>query len=245
MALGLIAHLLNLLCSTVLLGFSLVFLRRYPNAFFRAWTTAFACNTGYIGTAMLLSQLHDPLALRLVAYACLSAAAAWLFKACALLLGRPASAWQRWVPVGGFVGSTALALGGVSHAFGTVPAGVINSIALVMLGATFLREVRTPSHPKGIRWLGWPLILLGLLPVLLPFPLVMRSGYDWLGFGTAGLLQATAAIGMLLYLTEEHWARELLEQRKLNRLKDELIAMIAHEVRTPLTSILGYVEFLE
>ncbi len=39
-------------------------------------------------------------------------------------------------------------------------------------------------------------------------------------------------------------ARDITEQRRVERMKDEFFALVSHELRTPLTSIVGYVETL-
>ncbi len=39
-------------------------------------------------------------------------------------------------------------------------------------------------------------------------------------------------------------AIDITEQKEMNRLKDELLSSVSHEMRTPLTAILGYAEYL-
>ncbi len=41
-----------------------------------------------------------------------------------------------------------------------------------------------------------------------------------------------------------HIAQDITEQKKLNKLKDDMISAVSHEMRTPLTAMLGFVEFL-
>ncbi len=41
-----------------------------------------------------------------------------------------------------------------------------------------------------------------------------------------------------------HIAHEVTEQKKMERAKDEMISAVSHEMRTPLTAMLGFVEFL-
>ena len=41
-----------------------------------------------------------------------------------------------------------------------------------------------------------------------------------------------------------HIAHDITEQKKMDRLKDEMISSVSHEMRTPLTAMLGFVEFL-
>ncbi|MBE0596341.1 MAG: PAS domain-containing protein, partial [Desulfuromonadales bacterium] len=41
-----------------------------------------------------------------------------------------------------------------------------------------------------------------------------------------------------------HIAQDITEQKKLEHLKDEMISSVSHEMRTPLTAMLGFVEYL-
>ncbi len=41
-----------------------------------------------------------------------------------------------------------------------------------------------------------------------------------------------------------HIAHDITEQKKMERLKDEMISSVSHEMRTPLTAMLGFTEFL-
>jgi len=41
-----------------------------------------------------------------------------------------------------------------------------------------------------------------------------------------------------------HVAKEISDQKKMERLKDELLSSVSHEMRTPLTAMMGFVEFL-
>jgi signal transduction histidine kinase len=41
-----------------------------------------------------------------------------------------------------------------------------------------------------------------------------------------------------------HIAKDITEQRKMEHLKDELLSAVSHEMRTPLTAMLGFIEFL-
>lgn len=41
-----------------------------------------------------------------------------------------------------------------------------------------------------------------------------------------------------------HIAQDITEERQLQRLKDEMLSAVSHEMRTPLTAMLGFVEFM-
>ena len=41
-----------------------------------------------------------------------------------------------------------------------------------------------------------------------------------------------------------HIAHEITKQKQMERLKDEMISSVSHEMRTPLTAILGFIEFM-
>ena len=38
--------------------------------------------------------------------------------------------------------------------------------------------------------------------------------------------------------------RDVTEQKKIERMKDEMLSSVSHEMRTPLTAMLGFVEFM-
>jgi PAS domain S-box-containing protein len=56
------------------------------------------------------------------------------------------------------------------------------------------------------------------------------------------LKQVRDEAGNLVLLIAE--ARDITERKEMERLKDEMISAVSHEMRTPLTAMLGYTEFM-
>lgn len=80
--------------------------------------------------------------------------------------------------------------------------------------------------------------LLALYLLLLP---IIRRGAHTLSAQNAKLEEQAESLRSLLE-REQHTVSEL---RELNRLKDDFVAVASHEVRTPLTSIIGYAKTLQ
>jgi signal transduction histidine kinase len=106
------------------------------------------------------------------------------------------------------------------------------------------------------------LLLLGLAGAAAPIVLAVQTGrganahpYAVAGFGIAITVLVLGRMALLLRAYDaarreaESSRAVLLEQneqlRELDRLKDEFVGLVSHDLRTPLTSITGYVELLE
>jgi signal transduction histidine kinase len=86
--------------------------------------------------------------------------------------------------------------------------------------------------------------LLTIPVAFLPAAIVIgMTRNDWSEYVDGGLISVVLAFLLYRFATVlrglEEARRELREQ---NRLKDELISVVSHDLRTPLTSIMGYLE---
>jgi len=132
----------------------------------------------------------------------------------------------------------------------------------VVLAAAFLHpaivEVATVRPERRLTWRRFS--LLGIA-ALLALGVVVRHSLTHEATSTAeALFDALLVLAILIRFGDlfasldrsraaQHEARVATEQAnerlvEANRLKDELIAVVSHDLRTPLTSILGYVELL-
>jgi signal transduction histidine kinase len=121
------------------------------------------------------------------------------------------------------------------------------------------RSTRTRIHPVRIALLTCALMTA---PVVLFIQSGRRSGLDPIAIGLAGSVIAVLVVARLVGILRglerirerERSARADAEQAQMllalqnkrllesDRLKDEFVALISHDLRTPLTSIMGYVE---
>ena len=97
--------------------------------------------------------------------------------------------------------------------------------------------------------LGLMAVPVGVGRELLGYVLLIRDVHadGWTAEEQEGVMEAGRTLGRVvlnarLYERERHLVGELQE---LDRYKGELIATISHELKTPLTSIIGHVELLE
>lgn len=125
-----------------------------------------------------------------------------------------------------------------------------------------LREVTQPSSGfsteekklldqlfAGSDELGMLVAPVGVARELLGYVILLRdvSQNPWTEVELDAAMEVGRGLGRVvlnarLYSRERHLVRELQE---LDRYKGELIATISHELKTPLTSIMGHVELLE
>jgi signal transduction histidine kinase len=107
-----------------------------------------------------------------------------------------------------------------------------------------IKEVLGGDESKGL--MAAP---VGVARELLGYVLLMRDVHElpWTHEEQEAVMEVGRALGRVvlnsrLYDRERHLVGELQE---LDRYKGELIATISHELKTPLTSIIGHVELLE
>jgi signal transduction histidine kinase len=81
------------------------------------------------------------------------------------------------------------------------------------------------SHP-GARLQRW-------LMVALPVVLALLALLSWVGFRN---VQAAIAAS----LEREDMLRQLAEEQRLQRFRNEFVSMVSHELRSPLTSVIGH-----
>ena len=108
---------------------------------------------------------------------------------------------------------------------------------------------RFPSDIPGLGWFGLPAARLYLAEGF--WPMLVLLGLIWYArkkcFQTVDLADRLAAQNQLLADQSRelrtHLAREqetVAELQRLNRMHGQFVAMASHEVRTPLTAIIGY-----
>jgi signal transduction histidine kinase len=174
-------------------------------------------------------------------------AATWFFLVTGRLLERQPAPGRRvagcLVAAGGAAG--ALAIAGVPFEVTGMIVMAFNSAAAVRLGWVFLKWLPPEDVVPGAGWVGWTAIALGAWPWVFPYPLLVHTAFAWIGFAVAGLIQLALGVGMLCYMAESSWARYRRAQEALTRVKNEFVSIVGHELRAPLTAVIGYAELME
>jgi signal transduction histidine kinase len=240
------AHLINLAGATLMVVMSWFFGRRYPSAIFQSWVAGFACFLTLPAGQFVAAWIGRTIPLTLIQLAG-AAAATWFFLVTGRLLERRPAPGRR---IAGLVAAGAVAAGGLAIA--GVPfelCGMIvmamNSTAAVRLGWVFLKRLPPEDVVPGAGWVGWTAIALGAWPWVFPYPLLVHTAFAWIGFAVAGLIQLALGVGMLCYIAESSWARYRRAQEALTQVKNEFVSIVGHELRAPLTAVIGYAELME
>lgn len=114
--------------------------------------------------------------------------------------------------------------------FGRLPAGLLASgLSVVSIHFFFTGSV----NPFALPWYDLPsLVIFGCLSLVIAYVVDSRRRAEF---------QLRAANEHL----EQRVAERTSELEKANRFKDHFLAMVSHDLRTPLTSILGWVDIIE
>ncbi len=239
------ATLFNITGIAIVLVISVMAAFRHPTPYFRAWTAAYGCNLVLLSAEFLALALGRPIPLALFEVGvCITGA--WFFANTGTQLdGTRLPSRYYWVALGLTEIACAIPL---LYGVPAATVGVIPLLALtlgyVWVGSKMLRQgSRTrPNRP----WLGWPLIINGLLP--LSYLVLVDTPFHWIGFWAAGASHTLVGVGMVVTLLEESAHELQLKNQALieaDRVRQNFFNTVSHEVRTPLTSIIGYLEFLE
>jgi signal transduction histidine kinase len=115
-------------------------------------------------------------------------------------------------------------------------------LARFHLGFLFLQKI-TFFQGSSRFFLGLPLIVMGIIP--LAYPILHSLELDWFGYSFSSFLYLLSGTGMILFLIEKSKEEIFAGLRQVNRMKDEFLSVVSHELRSPLTTIQGFGDLLE
>ena len=242
----LIAHLLNLVGGGVIWLVSWVFSSRFPTPFFRTWTIAFSLITALLacefwgwlgGRTALLSYAEVVLA---------GTAGAFLFATAAQVRGAAPFSPRLLLFVGAIMAAhMAVLAAGVPHEWAIPLSLLVLNGGTARLGWALLRELPAGEATRESRRAAWAALGIAVWPFIFPYPLFANGPYGWCGYAVSGLLQLGVGLNMLIYAVDRNWARFKAAQEEVARHKSEFVSIVSHELRSPLTTVIGYSEFLE
>jgi signal transduction histidine kinase len=134
---------------------------------------------------------------------------------------------------------------GVPFELALMPMAIGNACAMIRLGLVFLRELKPEDAASSAKWVGGSAVALALWPFIFPYPLLVHTSLAWFGYAGSGLLQIVWGTGMALYLIEVSWLRYQRAQEQIAQVKNDIVSIVSHELRSPLTAAIGYAEFLD
>jgi signal transduction histidine kinase len=136
------------------------------------------------------------------------------------------------------VASLAMFLAGVPFNLVVAPSALALVFATIRLGWVMVRVGRRDPW-RGLDWLGVTMIIHGIW--ICTYPAVVATSWHAVGHLVEAILEIGVGGGMVTYIM----IRTMGQLAELDRLKHEFLNAASHELRSPLTSVLGYAEFLQ
>ncbi|HEY9720970.1 MAG TPA: HAMP domain-containing sensor histidine kinase [Oscillatoriaceae cyanobacterium] len=240
------ANLFNISGIGLVLLISLLVSRKYPSAFFRQWTRAYAWTAIFVALDVVVTHFNRAAVAEFGQTICVSLSCWYFVQTGRELDGKPLP-WRIFVTSLAallLAQGSAMALKAPEMVVVGLPALSVPA-GLCWLGWCLVRR-ETTMFKRTVPWVGWPMIGLGLW--VLTYPFLSSTPLFWLGYWISGLFQLLVGIGMVVFLLEET-AEELREKNlkleQLHAIKTNFLSTVSHELRTPLASIQGYMELID
>lgn len=239
------AETLAKLINTAVVGeiavVSLALLRAYHFPFLSHWTLAYALTFGGLLVDTIAEARPEARSLRLAEVLLLGAAAHQYLLCAATIPGREAPRKLHALPLGVLLVSGALAAAGQPFLGFAAPVVLLLSGSYLYVAWAVWNHALDPAGGRVV-WLVIPFILLGLSPAL--YPLLSPRAYGWLGYCVAGA--GHQAVGAVIGLFAYRRGVQAFEkaQRDLDRVRDQFVAGISHELRSPVAALRGAVDML-
>ncbi|HBN09075.1 MAG TPA: hypothetical protein DD435_10655, partial [Cyanobacteria bacterium UBA8530] len=256
MSITAVAGLINIFAVAFVILVSLLVAKRTPEAFFSAWIKNHFTVLGFM-VFQLFPGCEHSIRLSLVTLLFVLGGAWYSVQTADLLQERAHSRPLLLAFLLFLLGlGLALMLCGAPHNSIFIAPAIALSVSLIRLGLIFIRPVNFMGGFVAVYSIGWPLILVGCLPFFYPF--FHGTPLEWIGPGTAAVLHLLGGTGMVIFILEKKGEsiRALLDEnlalhreqietlKQADRLKDEFLSVIGHELRSPLAVMLGYNDIL-